>query len=429
MGSFPVGTASSSQRHLSEAPRRRRNGPRHGDDDAVDSTPETAPPDRKEIRMTVTEIHDRWSQEQLITGVKLSAWKEILEKNNWEISPHYYHRFAWITGLGAVSSLAAQVEKARFRKQLESMEINPTPLFILGHWRTGTTHMHNMLGRDPHHTFSTLYQVLFPDSFLTTGEVGPKLLKSAVPETRSYDNVAQNWFESAEDEIGLMKLTGGLSFYNAIMFPNRSAQYEKYIDFLEATPEELQRFKDALVLFIKKIMLATGGRRVVVKSCLHSARIRMILDLFPDAKFIHIHRHPARVFRSTVHMREKVDWENFFHLPEREFLEQRWEHTATVGKRLYDRLIEDRKLIPQGNLVEIAYKDLIGNELSVLRDLYDKLELPNWSQFEATIRPYLDSIRDYKVNPLNIDPKLQEFVYERWRNVYDTYGYEKEYQP
>jgi hypothetical protein len=376
----------------------------------------------------VTEIKNRWSQEQLATGINLRNWGEVLRRNGYSVSPEYYHRLAWITGLAGVSSVFAQIEEARFGKQLEEMEIKPTPLFILGHWRTGTTHMHNMLGRDPNHTFSTLYQVLFPDSFLTTGEIGPQLLKNAVPDKRSYDNVVQNWFESAEDEIALMKLTGGLSFYTAIMFPDRAPEYEKYIDFLEATPTERRRFKESLVLFIKKIMLATGGKRVVVKSCPHSARIRMILDVFPDAKFIHIHRHPARAFRSMVHMRETVDWENFFQIPRKEFLEQRWDHTATIGGRLYTRLIEDRALIPPGNLVEVAYKDLIGNELSVLRGIYDQLEIPDWDKFEQVVKPYLDSIKDYKVNKLKIESELEDFVYERWRNVYDTYGYDKEYQ-
>lgn len=379
--------------------------------------------------MNVPEIRERWSQEQLITGITLQNWAELLRKNHFQISREYYHRFAWISGLAAASSLFAKIEEARFKDQIAQMEINPTPLFILGHWRTGTTHMHNMLGRDPNHTFSTLYQVLFPDSFLTTGQVGPELLKSAVPEKRSYDNVTQNFFESAEDEIGLMKLTGGLSFYGAIMFPDRAAEYEKYIDFLDATPQERRRFKEAFLLFIKKIMIATGGKRVVVKSCPHSARIRMILDLFPDAKFIHIHRHPARAFGSMVHMRQKVDWENFFHVPSAQFLDQRWEQVATVGSRLYTRLIEDRRLIPEGNLVEIAYQDLVGHELPILKNVYERLEIPDWGQFERVITPYLRSIEGYKVNKLKIEPALEEFVYDRWRIVYDTYGYQKEYQP
>jgi hypothetical protein len=378
--------------------------------------------------MRVDQIENRWSQEQLITGIRFSKWMGLLKKNQFDVSSDYYHRAAWITGLSVASSVMGWTEDARFAQELAAMEVNPTPLFILGHWRTGTTHLHNMMGRDPNHTFSTLYQCVFPDSFMTTKHIGPRLLRNALPEKRSYDNVKQGWHEAAEDEIALMKMTNGLSFYSALMFPDRAAEYEKYIDFLEATPEERRRFKKALELFVKKIMLSTGGKRVIVKSCPHSARIRMILDLFPDAKFIHIHRHPARSFRSMMHMRDKVDWENFMHRPDANFLHQRKEQTATVGNRLYTRLIEDRELIPKENLVEIAYTDLVGNELSVLNGIYKHLRLPEWDRFEQILKPYLKSIEGYKVNKLTIDPELEEFVYDRLRIVYDTYGYTKEYR-
>lgn len=378
--------------------------------------------------MNVQAISHRWSQEQLITGIRLGKWRQLLKRNGFQVSPEYFHRLAWITGLASVSSTLGTVEDSIYGKQIAEYEVNPTPLFILGHWRTGTTHLHNMLGRDPQNTFSTLYQVLFPDSFLTTGTIGPKVLASAVPSKRSYDNVAQSWFEAAEDEIGLMKLTGGLSFYSALMFPDRAAEYEKYIDFLEATPEERKQFKAALQLFVKKIMIATGGKRVIVKSCPHSARIRMILEVFPDAKFIHIHRHPARAFRSMIHMRETVDWENFFQVPSSEFIEQRWEHTATIGARLYTRLIEDRHLIPPGNLVELSYTELVGHERDVLKGIYEKFSLPGWDDFEAVLEPYLASLKGYQVNRLDPEPELEEFVYDRWRNVYDTYGYEKSFR-
>ena len=378
--------------------------------------------------MRVAQLENRWSQDQLITGIRFSRWMKMLKKNRWSVSSDYYHRAAWITGLSVASSALSRAEDARFAQELAEMEVNPTPIFLLGHWRTGTTHLHNMIGRDPNHTFSTLYQVVFPDSFLTTGRIGPRLLRGALPEQRSYDNVKQGWHEAAEDEIALMKMTNGLSFYSALMFPDRAPEFEKYIDFLEATPDERRRFKKALELFVKKIMLATGGKRVVVKSCPHSARIRMILDLFPNAKFIHIHRHPARAFRSMVHMRSKVDWENFMHRPDESFLQQRKEHTATIGARLYTRLIEDKVFIPPENLVEIGYSELVGNEMEVLHNAYKHLRLPDWDRFERVLKPYLASVQGYKVNKLNIEPELEEFVYDRWRHVYDTYGYTKEYR-
>lgn len=378
--------------------------------------------------MRVDKLEDRWSQEQLITGIRLSQWRKILERNKYAVTPEYLHRAAWITGLAIPSSILARIEESRYGRQIAEMDIQPTPLFVLGHWRSGTTHMHNLLGRDPNNTYSTLYQCVFPDHFLTSSAMGQRLLSGAISDTRSYDNVAHGWDAAAEDEIALMKLTDGLSFYTALMFPDDAPKYEKFIDFLEAKPEERRRWKKALELFIKKIMIQTGGKRVVVKSCAHSARIRMILDMFPDARFVHIHRHPARTFRSMMHMRSKVDWENFMHRPDESFIKQRMEHTATIGERLYTRLIEDRALIPEGNLVEIAYSDLTGNELDVLRGVYEQLRLPDWDAYEASIKPYLDSISGYKVNKLTIDPDLEEYVYDRWRIVYDTYGYAKEYR-
>jgi hypothetical protein len=378
--------------------------------------------------MRVDHLEERWSQEQLVTGVRFSKWLEILAKNGYNIGPEYAHRLAWVTGLSLTSSALGRLEDMNWAQRIAEYEIKPTPLFVIGHWRSGTTHMHNLLGRDPSHTYSTLYQVVFADHFLTSGKVGPRLLSGALSETRSYDNVKHGWDAAAEDEIALLKLTNGLSFYTALMFPDRAPEYEKYIDFLEATPDERRRWKKALEHFIKKIMIATGGKRVVVKSCPHSARIRMILDMFPDAKFVHIHRHPVRTFRSMVHMRSKVDWENFMHRPDQGFIDARRDHTATIGERLYTRLIEDRGLIPKGNLVEIAYDDLTGNEMPVLKHVYDTLRLPGWDSFEAAVKPYVDSLKGYQVNKLTIDPELEEYVYDRWRIVYDTYGYTKEFR-
>jgi len=376
--------------------------------------------------MRVKSLEDRFSQEQLVTGVEFAAWLKILKMGGWKPNLDYLHRAAMITGLSLPSSLMARVDDALYASKLAEMNVDPTPIIVIGHWRSGTTHLHGLLGRDPNHCYSTVYQAVFPGSFLSTGKWGPRLLKNALPPTRTYDNMAHGWFEPAEDEIGLLKLNGGMSFYSALMFPDRFAEFEKYIDFMEATEDERRIWKNTLVHFIKKIMLASGGKRVILKSCPHSARIRMLLELFPDAKFIHIHRHPARVFRSMVHMRSKVDWENFMVRPEDSFLSQRWEHTALLGERIFERIIEDRALIPKENLVEIAYGDFIGNEMQVLSKIYKQFRLPDWERFERVLHPYLDTLKNYKVNKLELSPELDDFVYERWRMVYDTYGYSKE---
>jgi hypothetical protein len=371
-------------------------------------------------------IQKRWSTDQLITGIEIQDWIALLAKNGWKVDASYFHRLAWVSAWALPTTVFGRLEDARYGKQLAAMDIEPTPLFILGHWRSGTTHLHNLLGRDPNHTYSTVFQCVFPTCFLSTEPFIPALTKAMLPETRTYDNVQFGWDESAEDEIALAKLTG-LSPYIAFMFPDNSQKYEKYIDFLEASEAERKKWKEGFLYFLKKIMLQTGNKRVVVKSCTHSARIRMLLEMFPNAKFVHIHRNPYECFASTLHMRSHTDWENFFHLPEESVEGQRVEQTALLGQRIFERLIEDKRLIPEENFYEIAYHDFAGNELQVLGEIYRKFDLPDWDAYEANIRPYLEGLKGYRRNKLNIDQDLMDRVWNQWRFVFEHYGYPREY--
>jgi len=381
----------------------------------------------EEIDMTarVERLENRWSLEQLITGIELPGWLKLLHRNRWNVSLAYAHRLAWIAGLGLTTGVLGTIERLMYDRAIRATPLDPPPLLILGHWRSGTTHLHNVLGRAQNHTYSTVYQAVFPTTFLLTGRIGPKLLASALTETRSYDAMKHGWFEAAEDEIALLKLTGGLSFYAALMFPDRADEYERFIDFRDTTEGERQRFRDALAWFVRKQMYASGGKRVVVKSCPHSARIPLLLDVFPNARFVHIHRHPARVFASMVHMRSKVDWENFMHRPRRGFIEQRKEHTALIGERLFARLIEDRALIPPENLIEIPYQDFVGNEMAHAERIYDQFGLPGWEAYRPQLQQYLDGLRGYRTNRLEIDDATLDFVRERWGRVYEAYGYDR----
>jgi hypothetical protein len=271
-----------------------------------------------------------------------------------------------------------------------------------------------------------VFQCVFPTSFLTLQPVVPGLTAGLMDDTRTYDNVKQGWEEAAEDEIALAKMCG-LSPYISFMFPENGAKYERYIDFIEATQDERDTWKESFRYFLKKVMLQTGGKRVVVKSCTHTARIRLILEMFPNAKFVHIHRHPYRVFSSTLHMRSHTDWENFFQVPAENWEDERTRQTLLLGQRIFERVTEDRKLIPEKNLVEIAYDDLVGNEVDVIRGIYEQFGYANWETAETSIREYLDGVGDYKVNALKISAKHKKMVRQYWSTAFDAYGYPEDY--
>jgi hypothetical protein len=375
----------------------------------------------------VKRLDRRFSTDQIITGIELPRWFRMLSSAHFRVSARYLHRAAWITSWSVGATTVGAIERARYDRRIADTAIDPPPIFVLGHWRSGTTHLHNLLGRDPANTYPTVYQVVFPTAFMLTSATVPALTAGLLSDTRGYDNVAQGWGEAAEDEIALAKLTG-LSPYLAFMLPDEMPRYERYFDFLQAREDERDAWKTALRWFVGKVRLHSGGRRPVVKSCAHMARIRMLLDVFPDAKFVHIHRNPFVVAASTIHMREQTDWENFLQVPETAFVDGRATQVALVGQRIFERFLEDRALIPPENFVEVAYPDLVARPREVLDSIYRHLGLPKGDRYDATIGGYLDSLRGYRTNTLHIDDELASLVREHWKPVFDEYGYSMDHR-
>ena len=105
---------------------------------------------------------------------------------------------------------------------------------------------------------------------------------------------------------------------------------------------------------MKKLTLRYG-RPLVLKSPPHTARIRLLLGLFPDARFVHIHRDPYVVFRSTRHMIRVVQPVFRFQegpLPDGD------DRILGVYTEMYDAYFEQRGLIPEGRLCEVGFEDL-----------------------------------------------------------------------
>ncbi|MCB9685330.1 MAG: sulfotransferase [Alphaproteobacteria bacterium] len=371
------------------------------------------------------DVQKRWSTDQLIHGIEAQDFVKLLQKNNWRVDPVYLHRLAMVGGLSVPATMLGRLEDMRFGRALSTQEIDPEPLFAIGHWRSGTTHLHNLLGRLPGFTYPTVMQVIFPTCFLSADSFLPQLTGRMLDGTRTYDNVKQGWYEAAEDEIALAKLTGK-SPYLAFMFPEQSAKYERYVDFLECSQAEKDEWKDAFRYLIKKIMLQTRNKRVVVKSCTHTARIRMILEMFPNAKFVHIHRNPYEVFASTLHMRSHTDWENFFHLPDVDPEVVRKNQTLELGQRIYERVIEDKHLVPEENWFEMGYADLVGNEVDVIGRIFEQFGYDGWDRSKRVLEEYLDGVKGYQRNQLKMDKRLKEDVYAAWRPAFEAFGYDKD---
>ena len=133
------------------------------------------------------------------TGCPRDEWIKLLRKHDFAVDALYLPRAALMTLTSALTSVIGVYENRKYGPKLADVEVG-RPLFILGHWRSGTTHLHNLLAQDEQFAYPNMWQVLNPHTFLST-ERYSVIMKLAAPKTRIIDNVAFAHDVPSEDEF------------------------------------------------------------------------------------------------------------------------------------------------------------------------------------------------------------------------------------
>ncbi len=194
------------------------------------------------------------------------------------------------------------------------------PLFIVGHWRSGTTHLFNILGESPR--FQTISPVTtgLPWDFLVLG----RLLKSLLEKT------------------------------------------------------------------------------------------------IPGARFIHIHRHPREVIRSTRNFYRKL-------LPWLALQQFSPDGIDDIIFEIYDRMMRklaaDTADLPPDRFLEIPFRHLEADPMPVLESLFYRLEIAGWEESVEPMAAYLRSIRHYRKNQYPPDAEDDRTIHRRAKFAFERWGY------
>ena len=232
-------------------------------------------------------------------GMTMGAWLKTLARHRPAISPSRWVLAGTISMSTPVNSALAALQQMLHGRRIRSLAIDKAPIFILGHWRSGTTLLHELLVLDERHTYPNTYACYTPRHFLVSRYLVPWWLKFLMPARRPMDNMKVGWNRPQEDEFAMCNM-GVPSPYLAFAFPNIPNIGSAYFDLKKISPAELAEWKQAFVYFLKCVTLAGGGRRVVLKTPLHTCRVDLLREIFPDARFVHIVRDPYVIFPSTV---------------------------------------------------------------------------------------------------------------------------------
>ena len=259
----------------------------------------------------------RWEfKNNALCGICLGALLELLARYRRHVEwARYWQRVVFLCLIAAFNSLLAAVESVLYGRTIARQRIHPRPLFVLGHPRTGTTLLHTLLAKDAD-TFGTCstFCAGFPSSFLWF-ERFKGLLAGMIDSKRPMDNMELSFDGPQEDELAINVLTAGTSPYMPLTFMTAEPSFRPYFSFRDAPEAATRRWTDAFLLFLRKLSYRAGGRRLLLKSPAHTARVALLLKLFPDAQFVYIHRDPEEVYQSACHMADTTYWHMYLATP------------------------------------------------------------------------------------------------------------------
>lgn len=358
--------------------------------------------------------------QSFLGGLVLSDWWRLLRQNRFAIAPAYWPRATFITALSLFNTSYLQKEKRLYEEQVSQVQITAPPLFILGHWRSGTTHLHNLLALDNEQfAFPNAYQAANPRIFLNAEETTTKLFGPFVPKKRSVDNMAFNLKLPQEDEFATA-LTTFCSPFLGLAFPRRRAFYDRFLTFDECTEAEISVWRDAFIWFLKKVSYKYHHLALLLKSPPHTARIKLLLDIFPDARFVHIHRDPFTVFQSTRHLFNVVYTQCYLQHPE----DAMEDYIIQQYMTLYDAFFAQQALIPRTQYHELSFEALEQDPVAQVNLVYEKLELPGFQTLEPKLRRYQESIGDYKKNKFpELLPDMRRKIAQKWQRNFELWQY------
>lgn len=358
-----------------------------------------------------------------LAGILLGNWLHLLLRHGKNIGWRYIPKAIFTTFMALLNSLVFLFEKALYQQKIKRQTVT-APVFIIGHHRSGTTHLWNLLTQDERFTYPSVLQAVFPHTFLIFEKMIHGLAQSFAPKKRPQDNVSMNPDSPIEEERALCTATF-LSLQMGRHFPQKRDTFLPLLSLSGLSANDKQRWADAFREFAQKLLLRHGSERTLIfKTPDHTAKVQEILKVFPDARFVHIHRHPYHVFRSTVNMEKTTVPLYAYQKPRLHDLED------FVLRRygiMYDHLLKSKTEVPARQFTEVAYHEVDENPVETVARIYRDLSLPHFENARPRLERYVDSLQGYRKNRYSDLPAEQkQKINEQWKAVFEAYSYEKE---
>ena len=289
------------------------------------------------------------------------------------------------------------------------------PIFIIGHPRSGTTFFHDSLNELDDLVAPRMIDCLFPflNKYFTFLLI--PILKNALPETRLMDKMKVSWDSPQEEEFGMALMSPASSVAFLFAPKNSESILNNYI--LLNDQKSKSKWLKTHFRFAQKIQSLNKGKTLVFKSPGNTARIIELLEIYPDAKFIHITRNPQDVIPSTLNLYQKI-------LPEFSLQDENQlnltEFVFDYYAQVMTKILSTRSELTHEQLYELKYEDFTANPVATMNKAFTGLKIPIESEGLVT---FFEARSNFSKNKFNSDPELAEIINKRCAEVIETYQY------
>ena len=358
----------------------------------------------------------------MLLSARLGTLIALLLKHR-HIRPSSYPTLVILFFVCLLLQRAIRKESRLYRDTVRHVPIPDGPIFITGHWRSGTTHLHYLLSRDTENfAFPTSYQSFLPTAFLTLDEsswfykISRRIDDARPSRTRPLDNTEFGLTLPQEDEFVYVP-EGGYSYIVESLFFPRTAVTD-HEEIVRLSNDE--KSQEIILRFYKKLTFI-HRKRIVSKSPGHFARIPSLKRVFPASKFIVIVRNPYEVAASALRAKNLYG--------RRMALQARVDDGMPMIAKFLSFYFEtlERHLtgLREEEHVLVKYEDLVREPVGTVESVYQGLGLTFSATYRAQLTTYLDSLRGYTGNRLELDRDTRALVYNECRHIFRTYGYER----
>lgn len=335
----------------------------------------------------------------------------------------YLHAMPWLLKTTVAEPLR-WIELAVTGQKLQKHSIQPPPIFILGYYRSGTTYLQQCFMQDDRLGHLSLFQTVFPELMLCFERIMTPLLEFNARLFRlknAFHRIPLTWYSPGEEDIAMTGMLSSCSAAWGYLFPEFHQPYfEKFVLFKTDVENEISQWKNDYLLLLKKISVANNGRPLVLKNPPNTARIKMLLSLFPGARFIFIYRNPYDVYASTQRMLQASN--KAFALGKTKGVDFNNIILKTFSS-LMTRYVEDRKLIPQGQLTELRYEDFITRPVECLRELYSTSGFDDFNYCEKKMKEFTGVQKKYAVLQHQLSAEEIKLITENWEPFIRSWNY------